>query len=73
MTLSELLHKVTFEELIPFMFLFEDYDWNLASYKMHYDYLCHLSEIKTEPKNKSILFFQEKKNLRGPLNLVPLM
>lgn len=54
MTLSELLHKVTFEELIPFMFLFEDYDWNLASYKMHYDYLCHLSEIKTEPKNKSI-------------------
>ena len=37
MTLSELLHKVTFEELIPFMFLFEDYDWNLASYKMHYD------------------------------------
>ena len=54
MTLSELLHKVTFEELIPFMSLFEDYNWNLASYKMHYDYLCHLSEIKTESKRKPV-------------------
>lgn len=52
MTLSELLHKVTFEEFVPFMSLFEDYDWNLASYKMHYDYLCHLSEVKAEPTYK---------------------
>jgi hypothetical protein len=34
MTLSELLHKVTFEELIPFMFLFEDYDWHLIKCTM---------------------------------------
>lgn len=53
MTFGELLHKVTFKELVPFLSFFEDYNWNLASYKMHYDYLCHLSEINKEPDNTS--------------------
>lgn len=41
MTLSELLHKVSFEEICPFL----DYQGNadcMALYKMHYDILCHL-------------------------------
>ena len=41
MTLHELLHQVSFDEIVPFI---EQYHgWNaLALYKIHYDYLCHL-------------------------------
>lgn len=60
MTLSELLHKVTFEELVPFMSLFEDHDWNLASYKMHYDYLWYLSEESNNRRTTSLISRKEK-------------
>ena len=42
MTLHELLHQVSFDEIVPFI---EQYHgWNaLALYKIHYDYLRHLT------------------------------
>lgn len=53
MTLSELLHSVPFDDIMPFILQFDGGKQSLAQYKMHYDYLCHLTptsdggEIKT--------------------------
>ena len=42
MTLYELLHQVTFDEIVPFIERY--HGWNaLALYKIHYDYLRHLT------------------------------
>lgn len=46
MTLSELLHSVTFDDIIPFIRNFEDGNRCIALYKMHYDYLYHLTPTK---------------------------
>lgn len=41
MTLYELLHQVSFDEIVPFIERYQG--WNaLALYKIHYDYLLHL-------------------------------
>ena len=41
MTYKELLHQVSFDEIVPFIKRY--HSWNaLALYKIHYDYLCHL-------------------------------
>ena len=41
MTLHELLHQVSFDEIVPFVERY--HGWNaLALYKIHYDYLRHL-------------------------------
>ena len=42
MTLYELLHQVSFDEIVPFIERYQG--WNaLALYKIHYDYLRHLT------------------------------
>lgn len=42
MTLYELLHQVSFDEIVPFIKRY--HGWNaLALYKIHYDYLRHLT------------------------------
>ena len=42
MTLYELLHQVSFDEIVPFIERY--HGWNaLALYKIHYDYLRHLT------------------------------
>ena len=42
MTLYELLHQVSFDEVVPFIERYQG--WNaLALYKIHYDYLRHLT------------------------------
>ena len=42
MTLYELLHKVSFDEIAPFLSKSYAEGRSLAWFKMHYDYLCHL-------------------------------
>lgn len=42
MTLYELLHKVSFDEIAPFLSKSYTEGRSLAWFKMHYDYLCHL-------------------------------
>ena len=42
MTLYELLHKVSFDEIAPFLSKSYAEGRALAWFKMHYDYLCHL-------------------------------
>ena len=42
MTLYELLHKVSFDEIAPFLLKSYAEGRSLAWFKMHYDYLCHL-------------------------------
>lgn len=42
MTLYELLHKVSFDEIAPFLSKSYAVGRSLAWFKMHYDYLCHL-------------------------------
>ena len=42
MTYKELLHQVSFDEIVPFIKRY--HGWNaLALYKIHYDYLRHLT------------------------------
>lgn len=42
MTLYELLHKVSFDEIAPFLSNSYAEGRSLAWFKMHYDYLGHL-------------------------------
>lgn len=42
MTLYELLHKVSFDEIAPFLSKSYEERRSLAWFKMHYDYLRHL-------------------------------
>ena len=42
MTLYELLHKVSFDKIAPFLSKSYAEGRSLAWFKMHYDYLCHL-------------------------------
>lgn len=53
MTLSELLHKVSFDEIAPFLSNSYTEGKPLAWFKMHYDYLCHLTpSYKSEKDDK---------------------
>ena len=50
MTLYELLHKVSFDDIAPFLSKSYAEGRSLAWFKMHYDYLCHLVP---SPKSKT--------------------
>ena len=53
MTLHELLHQVSFDEIIPFVKWY--HGWNaLALYKIHYDYLCHLKPVPGEETEATV-------------------
>ena len=55
MTLYELLHKVSFDEIAPFLSKSYAEGRSLAWFKMHYDYLRHLVPQQNEHNDK-ILF-----------------
>lgn len=53
MTLYELLHQVSFDEIVPFIERY--HGWNaLAMYKIHYDYLRHLTPKQGEETTATV-------------------
>lgn len=56
MTLYELLHKVSFDEIAPFLSNSYTEGKPLAPFKMHYDYLRHLVPQQNEHNNKIIVY-----------------
>jgi hypothetical protein len=53
MTLHELLHQVSFDEIVPFIERY--HGWNaLAMYKIHYDYLRHLTPKQGEEATATV-------------------
>lgn len=53
MTYSELLHSVTFDEILPFIEKYHGHSESVAMYKMHYDMLRHLTPHHDESDNKT--------------------
>ena len=56
MTLYELLHKVSFDEIAPFLSKIYAEGRSLAWFKMHYNYLCHLVPQQNEHNDKIIVY-----------------
>lgn len=56
MTLCELLHKVSFDEIAPFLSKSYTEGKPLAPFKMHYDYLRHLVPQQNEHNDKIIVY-----------------
>lgn len=56
MTLCELLHKVSFDEIAPFLSKSYTEGTPLAPFKMHYDYLRHLVPQQNEHNDKIIVY-----------------
>ena len=56
MTLYELLHKVSFDEIAPFLSKSYVEGRSLAWFKMHYDYLRHLVPQQNEHNDKIIVY-----------------
>ena len=56
MTLYELLHKVSFDEIAPFLLKSYAEGRSLAWFKMHYDYLRHLVPQQNEHNDKIIVY-----------------
>lgn len=54
MTLGELLHQVSFEEIRPFIPVYYGDENCMALYKIHYDILCHLTPRRGEKGNKIV-------------------
>lgn len=54
MTLYELLHKVSFDEIAPFLSKSYTEGNPLAWFKMHYDYLCHMVPSHKSEKDYKI-------------------
>ena len=52
MTYYELLHQVKFDDLIPYIERYHGSNSCMALYKIHYDYLCHLTPRQEEDDNK---------------------
>ena len=54
MTLYELLHKVSFDEIAPFLSKSYAEGKSLPWFKMHYDYLRHLVPLPKSEKDYKI-------------------
>ena len=67
MTLYELLHKVSFDEIAPFLSKSYAVGRSLAWFKMHYDYLCHLVP---SPKSEELQFLHVWMATLGKILLV---
>ena len=60
MTYSELLHSVTFDEILPFIKKYHGHSESTAMYKMHYDMLRHLTPHQEESDIKTAIISNAK-------------
>ena len=60
MTYSELLHTVTFDEILPFIEKYHGHSGSVAMYKMHYDMLRHLTPHQEESDIKTAIISNAK-------------
>ena len=51
MTYYELLHQVKFDDLVPYIERYHGSNSCMALYRIHYDYLCHLTPRREEDDN----------------------
>ncbi len=54
MTLSELLHSVSFDEIMPFIKKYHGNENCMAGYKIHYDILCNTTPQMDENSEKQV-------------------
>ncbi len=54
MTLSELLHSVSFDEIMPFIGKYHGDENCMAGYKIHYDILCNTTPQMDEDSEKQV-------------------
>ncbi|WP_455626305.1 hypothetical protein [Parabacteroides sp.] len=66
MTYREVLHNVSFDEIVPLISRFDNGKENLASYKMLYDYLCHLHPEEQADKDKATTIHMLPSNEKRP-------
>ena len=60
MTYYELLHQVKFDDLVPYIERYHGSNSCMALYRIHYDYLCHLTPRREEGDNEIVTISNAK-------------